>query len=182
MLFQKLGKMKRIWIMTSIIMIIVALVMLICPVDYIGVLISVLGYVMLIGAAVMTFNFLSSHKGLVNYIILAGGLLMGLLGLIILIERNNILPVLSLLFGLVLLLEGVNDLINAFIYVRRAGMGAWVFLAILSVLSIGCGVILLINPWWNHPAVLMQMIGFMLLYSSVVKIIRVILTWPFKNV
>lgn len=182
MLFQKLGKMKRIWIMSSIIMIIVAIVMLICPVDYTGVLISVLGYAMLVAAGVITFDFLSGRKGLVNYIILAAGLLLGLLGLIVMIKRHDFLPVLGLLFGIFLLVNGVNDLFNAFIYARRAGLAAWILLAVLSVLSIACGVILLINPWWHNPGVLMRMIGYMLLYSSVVTIIRVILTWPFRNV
>ncbi len=182
MLFQKLGKMKRTWIMTSIIMIAVAIVMLLCPSGYIGVLISVLGYVLLICAAVMTMDFLSSEKGLFNYISFAGALFLGILGLFVLIRYTEVLPVLSLLFGLLLILEGINDFVNAFLYVRRAGSAAWWLLAVLSALSAAGGVVLLINPWWHTPDVLKMIIGFMLLFSSVVKIIRVILTWPFKSV
>ena len=181
MLFQKLGKMKQTWIMNSIILIIVAIVMLICPVDYIGVLISVLGYAMLIGCGVITFDYMASKKGLMNCIVLAVGLFIGLLGLIVMVKRNDVLPALSLLFGIGLILVGAYDFVSAFIYARRAGLAAWVVLTIFAVLTVACGIILLINPWWNNPAVLMHMIGYMLLYTSVVQIVRVVLTWPFKN-
>ena len=42
MLFQELGKMKRTWIMRSIIMIAIGIVMIMCPVRYMGLLISAL--------------------------------------------------------------------------------------------------------------------------------------------
>ena len=182
MLFQELGKMKRSWIMTSLIMIAVGFVMILCPVDYMGLLISALGYVLLILATVMVLGFLSSKKVLINYVTLTGGLAVGLLGLFVLVQRRDVLPMLSLLFGLILVVAGFNDLFNAFLYARRAGRTAWWVLAILSMLTIAFGVILLVNPWWETTAELKQVIGGMMLISSVVSIIRVILTWPFKNV
>jgi uncharacterized membrane protein HdeD (DUF308 family) len=86
------------------------------------------------------------------------------------------------LFGLFLVFQGLSDLFNAFVYARRAGHGAWWFLAILSVLTIAFGVILLFNPWWDSPAGLKQVIGGMMLFSSAVSIIRTMITWPFKSV
>ena len=182
MLFQELGKMKRTWIMTSIIMITIGIVMMVCPVRYMGMLISVMGYLLLVGSAVMILDFLSSKKVLINYVSLTAGLLVGVLGVLVLVERREVLRTLSLLFGILLVLEGINDLFNAFLYARRAGRAAWWILALLSVLTIVFGVILLINPWWDTPAVLKSVIGGMMLFSSVVSIIRVILTWPFRNV
>ena len=92
MLFQELGKMKRTWIMTSLILIAIGLVMIMCPVPYMGMLISALGYVLLVGATVMGLNFLSSKKALINYVVLTGGLFAGLLGLFVLVHRRDILP------------------------------------------------------------------------------------------
>ena len=182
MLFQELGKMKRTWIMTSLIMITVGLVMILCPVDYMGLLISVLGYVLLIVATVIVLGFLSSKKYLINYITLTGGLAIGLLGLFVLVQRREVLPMLGLLFGVILVVAGISDLFNAFMYARRAGRTAWWILALLSLLTIAFGAILLVNPWWETTAELKQVIGGMMLFSSVVSIIRVILTWPFRNV
>ena len=44
------------------------------------------------------------------------------------------------------------------------------------------GLVVLINPWWETPVKLKTAIGVMLLFSSVVSIIRVVITWPFKSV
>ena len=182
MLFQELGKMKRTWIMRSIILIAIGIIMIMCPVRYMGLLISALGYVLLVWATTIGLDFLSGKKVLINYIYLTGGVVVGLLGLFVLVERRDILPMMSLLFGLILIAEGLYSLFNAFIYARRAGRTAWWVLAILSVLTIIFGVLLLINLWWNSTVSLKIAIGEMMLFSSVVNIIRVILTWPFRNV
>lgn len=182
MLFQELGKMKRTWIMRSIIMIVIGIVVIMCPVRYLGLLISMLGYVLLVWATTIGLDFMSGKKNLINYIYLTGGMAVGLLGLFILVERKDILPMMSLLFGLGLIVEGLYSLFNAFMYARRAGRAAWWLLAILSMLTIVFGIILLINLQWNSTISLKIVIGGMLLFSSVVSIIRVILTWPFRNV
>ena len=100
MLFQELGKMKRSWIMTSLILIAVGIVMILCPVRYMRLMISALGYVLLVWATVLCLNYLSSSKTLMNYVSLAGALFIGILGLFVLVHRRDVLPTLGLLFGL----------------------------------------------------------------------------------
>ena len=100
----------------------------------------------------------------------------------LLVHRKEVLPILGLLFGLFMVFEGLSDQFNAFVYARRAGQAAWWFLAVLAVLTVAFGVALLTNPWWESPAVLKRVIGIMMLFASVVSIIRTILTWPFKSV
>ena len=60
MLFQELSKLKRSSIMTSIILMAVGILMIICPPQYIDTLVSALGYGMVTLAAVMVMDFLSS--------------------------------------------------------------------------------------------------------------------------
>ncbi len=182
MLSQELGKMKRSWIMSSIIMIAVGILMIMMPVSHIGMLISALGYVLLVWATVIMLDFCSSKKVLVNYIYLTGGVLAALLGLFVLIQMLDMLPLLSLVFGLVLIVEGIYDFSSAYRYARRAGHAAWVVLAVLAALTAAFGVILLINPWWDSTAVIKNVIGCMMLLTSVFSIIRVVLVWPFRNV
>ena len=56
MLFQELSKIKRSSIMTSIILVAIGVVMIMCPAQYVESLVSVLGYGMVIFAAVMMLN------------------------------------------------------------------------------------------------------------------------------
>ena len=58
MLFEELGKIKRSSIMTSIIMVAVGIVMIMCPAQYVKALVSVLGYAMEILAAVWILEFI----------------------------------------------------------------------------------------------------------------------------
>ena len=43
------------------------------------------------------------------------------------------------------------------------------------------GLIVLVNPWWSEPLLLFDVIGGMLLFSSVVSIIRLVYIWPIKD-
>ena len=181
MLFQELGKLKRSMIMTSVIMMAVGILMLICPERYVGLLVAAAGYGLLVFATIKVLEFFSSKKVLINYVYLTGALLVGILGVATLFYRNNVLQVLGLLFGIFLLLEGINELFNTWRYARRAQRSGWWFLVLLSVLLIVSGLVILTNPWWDTPSSLMKVIGAMMLFSSAVGIIHVILIWPFKN-
>ena len=59
---------------------------------------------------------------------------------------------------------------------------AWGVRLIALILGlIVCGLVVLINPWWSEPTKLFDVIGVMLLFSSVVSIVRLVLVWPIKG-
>ena len=180
MLFQELSKIKRSSIMTSIILVAVGIVMIMCPAQYVDSLVSVLGYGMVIFAAVMMLNFISAKKSLINYIKFAGALVMMLLGISVLVF-DNIVLIIGIVFGLILIGDGILTIINTVLYVRRAQRKGWWFLVLLSVLMIAAGLVILVNPWWNEPTKLFDVIGVMLLFSSLVSIVRLIIIWPIKD-
>ena len=180
MLFQELSKIKRSSIMTSIILVAIGIVMIMCPAQYVDSLVSVLGYVMVVAAIVMMLNFISAKKSLINYIKLVGSLIMLLLGISVLVFENIVL-IIGIVFGLVLLCDGILTITNTFLYVRRAQRKGWWVLILLSVLMIAAGLVILVNPWWNEPTKLFDVIGVMLLFSSVVSIVRLIIIWPIKD-
>lgn len=182
MLFQELGKLKRRMVMTSVIMIAVGILMLIWPESLVDVLISAAGYALLVLAVYMALDFSSGKRVLVNYIYLTGALLIGILGAAILFFRENILQALGVLFGIFLILEGLNELLNTWKYARRAKRAGWPLMILLSLLLIASGIVIFANPWWDTPGALMKVIGGMMLFSSAVGIIHVIMIWPFKNV
>ena len=180
MLFQELSKIKRSSIMTSIILAAVGIVMVMCPAQYVDSLVSVLGYGMVIFAAVMMLNFISAKKSLINYIKFAGALVMMLLGISVLVFSNIVL-IIGIVFGLILICDGIITITSTVLYVRRAQRKGWWFLVLLSVLMIAAGLVILINPWWNEPVKLFDVIGVMLLFSSLVSIVRLIIIWPIKD-
>lgn len=181
MLFQELGKMKRITIMSSIVMIAIGLIMIMIPVRFMSPLIYVMGYALLIGSVAEILAYFESKKALINYIYLTGAIAAGLLGMYVLIIRSDVLVLMRLVFGLWLVADGFYNLYSAVTYARRAGNKVWRTLTVLSLIDITQGVILLICPWWYTPAQLKPVIGIMLLISSVISIIRVVTTWPIRN-
>ena len=179
MLFEELGKLKRSSIMTSIILMVVGIVMIICPAQYVDALVSVLGYGMVIFAVVWILDFISGKKCLMKYIYLTAALVVALLGISVLV-LDNVVLVIGIVFGLVLIGDGVISIINAWMYARRAQRKSWWVLVLLSVLMILFGLIVLINPWWHEPTKLFDVIGGMLLFSSVVSVVRLIINWPIR--
>ena len=186
MLFDELGKMKRSSIMTSIILMAVGLMMIVCPQSYIGSLVDGFGYAMVIYSAVLVLNYISSRKTLMNYILLTGALIVLLAGLAVLVFNtgdNRVLRILSWLFGVLLVVDGGHTLLHAVIYARRAQRKYWWVLIIFAGLLILFGAIILLNlrfQWWNTPKALIQVIGGFMIYSSVVGILRMLWVWPIR--
>lgn len=181
MLFEELGKLKRSSIMTSIILMAIGIVMIMCPAQYVDALVSVLGYGMVILATVWILNFISGKKCLMNYVYLTVALILALLGIAVLVTKNIVLFI-GIVFGLVLVGDGVISIISTWMYARRAQRKGWWVLIVLSALMILFGLIVLINPWWDEPVKLFDVIGGMLIFSSMASIVRLIFNWPIKGV
>ena len=169
MLFQELGKLKRSSIMTSIILMAVGILMIICPKQYVNALVATLGYGALVFAVVMILDFISGKKALMNYIYLTGALILALLGIAIVAFEADVARVMGLIFGVILVGDGIVGIVNAWMYARRAGRNGWWVL------------IVLVNPWWNEPTMLFDVIGGMLLFSSIVNIVRLFYLWPIRE-
>ena len=180
MLFEELGKIKRSTIMTTILMAAIGVLMIMCPEQYVDALVSVLGYAMVILATVWILQFISGKKSLIRYIYLTGALIVALLGVLVL-TFDNIVLIIGVIFGLVLVGDGVLSISNTWMYARRAQRKGWWVLILLSVLLIAFGLIVLVNPWWSEPTKLFDIIGIALLFSSVISIVRLIMIWPIKN-
>ena len=181
MLFQELGKLKRSSIMTSIILMAIGVLMIICPRQYVNALVSVLGYGALIFSVVTILDFISGKKALMNYIYFTAALILALLGIAIVAFEADVVRVIGLFFGVVLVGDGIVGIVNAWMYARRAGRSGWWVLIVLNALMVLCGLIVLINPWWNEPTMLFDVIGGMLLFSSIVSIVRLFYMWPIRE-
>ena len=180
MLFQELSKLKRSSIMTSIVMMSVGILMIMCPAQYVGSLVSVLGYGLVICAAVMVLDFISSKRVLMNFIYLTGALLMALAGIAVLVD-DNIVRGIGAVFGVILLADGIFGIFTTLLYVKRSRRKSWWVLIVLCALMVLFGLIVLVNPWWSEPLMLFDVVGGMLLFSSMVSIVRLVYIWPIKS-
>ena len=181
MLFEALDNLKRQTIMTSIIMMALGIVMVIFPDDYVGSLVSLLGYVLLTLATFIIMDFLAGKKSLIHYIYLTVAIVAGIFGMAILIFPNDLIRLLRWIFGIVLILSGLSNFINSCTYLKRAGRKTWWILAALSLSMIVLSVIIISNPWWDTMAELVTIIGWMLIYSAIVGIVHLIYVWPIKK-
>lgn len=165
----------------AMILMAVGLAMVICPERYIDSLISVMGYCALILAVVMILDYLASEKFLMNTVLLCVAMVVGLLGLSVLVFKDHILKLLGWMFGVLLVLQGIELFYNALMYVRPSGRRGWWLMAILALVLVAAGVTIFLNPWWDTPRALLKIIGITLLFDAAVSIIRLIWIWPIKG-
>lgn len=181
MLFQAFSKIKQTTIMIAIILIAVGVVMLLCPTDYVATLVSMTGYVMLVLASVMVFDFMSSSKRTSDYISFAVALVFILAGVAVLVFNDNMLFVLSIVYGVLLILDAVHSLLYSITFARRSGAKGWPVLMGLSILQMVVGLLVVMNLWWTTPGALIKVIGCAILLSALVAVCRVILIWPIRK-
>ncbi len=181
MLFQSLNKVKRSSIVISMTLMALGLMMMICPERYISSLIDALGYVAIITAAVMVLDYLNSPRVLMNTVLLGCAMIIGLLGLSILVFDDYILKILGWMFGVLLVLQGVELFYSALMYVRPSGRSGWWLLAIMAVVLLTVGVLIFLNPWWDTPRALLKVIGATLLFDAAVGMLRLAFIWPIKG-
>ena len=180
MLFQALEKIKQQTIISSVLLMILGLLMLIIPVRHDQILVEVLGYIMMLVGGVMIWDFIAGNKRIMDYVFFVIALLLNLLGLFILLSGDDILKVLSVLFGILMIVDGVHSSLHAVLYARRAGRKWWWILLILSVSLVLAGIIIFQNPWFPEEHSFLKVIGGVTIYASAVGIIRLILVWPLK--
>ena len=178
MLFESLDKIRRGTLLSAILLIALGLVILICPVDYIDSLILAFGYGLVIVCIVMLLEFFTSKNMLVEYLNLIVALILGIIGLCVLLFRDDVMKTLAWLSSILLLLHGIFTLRYSLTYAKRSGKKSWWVFAILACILMACAVILFFNPWWNTPDMLAKVIGIAVFFSAFVSIIRLIWAWP----
>ena len=181
MLFEALDKLKRNAIFSTILLVSLGSIILICPEEYIPWLIVMIGYAMITFAIVQMLDFFTTKRALIHYIYFCGAMLVAIIGICVLINQENVVHVLSWLFGFLLVVDGGHSVFYAWFYTRNSQRKGWWILLILSLLLAACGVILFVNPWWTRPVSLMKVIGAMIQLSAAINALRLIWVWPLRG-
>ena len=181
MLFDVLDKLRQQTVISTVLLMTLGLLMLIVPEQYDRTLVNILGYVIILVGSVMVWDFIAKEKKLVDCILFIAALLLILLGIYILVSGDNILKVLSALFGILLMIDGLHSSMHAWVYARRAGKKWWVILLILSIFLFITGIVILNNPWWHTAHSFVKVIGGVILFAAALGIVRLILVWPIRK-
>ena len=187
MLFDAIAKIKRQSIIMSILLMGLGIVLLVCPEEYVSALIMLSGYIMIIYAMEQTLEYIGGNGSLMQSISFIIAVLIGLIGLAVLVFHENILNVLSWIFGVLLLLEGGNDLHYAFTFARRSGREGWSILVIFAWILIAAGVGLVAGEMYvSHaafqtPVYLMRLIGVALLAAALIGAFKILWIKPSKD-
>ena len=181
MIFQELGRIKRQLIMSSILFMALGLLMLICPESYVLSMIGALGSIMVIYSIVGILEYLDSPKSVMNYVTLTGNLVIGIGGTAVIVFEVYSFFAVSILFGVFLILVGIWDLLNAFIYGSRSNRNGWWIMIILSLILVCFGILILVHPNTSSVMDMFDRIGFTLLFSALISILHLIWIWPVKS-
>ena len=181
MIFQTLSRIKRQMIMSAIVFMVLGILMIICPEPYINTMIGALGSVLLIFAILGVLEYLDSNKSVADYITLTVNLIIGIAGTAIIVFEIYSLYAISILFGVFLILIGIINFLNAFIYGKRSGRSGWWIMIILSLVLVVFGILIFIHPNVNTIKGLFNHIGITLLFSALISILHLIWIWPVKG-
>ena len=186
MILDTLIKVKRQSIIIAILLMGAGIVMLLCPEKYIPSLIMVSGYIMIIYAMEQTLEFLGGENTLMQCISFVLAIIVGLVGLGVLVFHEDVLSVLSWIFGLVLVLEGKSNLHYAFRFAKPSGRQGWSILVIFGLLLLAAGVMLIVGEMvftfaaFEKTKHMMRMIGIALLVTSLISVLKILWINP-KN-
>ena len=93
--------------MSSIVLIVLGILMVLCPEGYIQTMIGLMGSILLVFSIIGILDFLGSNKALIHYIYLTGWLVVGIVGFIVLVFEINSLFAVGWIFGIFLILIGI---------------------------------------------------------------------------
>ena len=110
MLFQGLNKLKQKSIMTSIMLMALGIILVIWPAGYTSTLLQIVSAIMVIIAITMILDYIRSKKSIMDYIKLVGALILGVAGLLFMIFDLDSLQIISWVFGILLIIDGLHSL------------------------------------------------------------------------
>jgi uncharacterized membrane protein HdeD (DUF308 family) len=107
---------------------------------------------------------------------LSTGILAIILGIIIFIYPNSLAIIIPIVVGIWMITSSVVNMQMA-LSLRKAGYSNWLLAVILAIITIACGILIIINPNSGATA-LTEFFGIMLIIYSISDIIDIII---FKN-
>lgn len=156
-------------LLSSIIFLVLGVLLLIAPAESLALFVRIIGAVLLVGALVRLIAYFVTKKEDRVPISLILGVAAAVIGLFFLIAPSVVTNILAYVFGAILILNSLLDLVIA---VRLPSGKAIAIL--LSLLGLVLGVLIVVNPD-AFASFMTRLIGATLIYESIVGIVTSIL-------
>lgn len=160
------GKKNRIGYMAiSIIVMLLGLCMIIWPVSSAELICTAIGIGLLLISILVVIRYLTAQtRAMSDQIILAVGVILGVLGIILLFRPNWILTLVHVILGILILIDGIFKVIKAF-DAKRFALEKWWLILLFAVLTCVFGLVIILNPFAG-VSVLMTVIGVILILEG----------------
>ena len=164
-----ISKLRNTLIVTSVLYVILGVFMLIFPEvisDFICYLVSVM--FMFFGIAAVLMYIRSEIKSPYTSTILILGIILGSLGIYILMNPRIFVSLIPLVIGIFMIADSISKL-SAALDLRKCGYINWWHMLIISFLILGCGLLLVFNPF-GAVSLTIMVIGSILIVDSITNI------------
>ena len=184
MLFKELDKLKRSVLMTTIILMFAGLLLMLMPEGFIDLIGGTLGFCLLVVFAYSVIGFIASSKAIIHYVLLAAGLVAGVLGACLTLNNDLLRDAADWLVIVIPILAGAYGICHAVFFARRSGRKGWYILVILSALLSSFGFFAIaarivgLFRYGDNAMLPIQIIGGILTFSSIVSGLSLIWIWP----
>lgn len=169
------AKLKKTWLISSLISVVLGLVLLLFPGIAIQVVCYLLGGLALIYGVMRIIRY--ARQGDVYPELFRGDLMIGLfllaIGLFIVCRVEFVAGFIPVVFGIALLASGIGGVQRA-MDAKRAGYERWLFLLVLAALTIALGLVLTMNPFASAQ-VAVAVIGASLIYDGITDMVTILL-------
>ena len=144
---------------------VLGIVLLIWPGTTTRVVCMLLGSVLLIYGAIQTvICLINRERTIVSQGMLVLGIVLAVVGLWILLRPEMIIMVVPLIIGILILIHGVHNVIQA-IDLQKDGYDKWWVALLFGILTVGFGGLLICNPF-GAVEMAVRMIGISLIYDG----------------
>lgn len=132
-------------IIAAILAIVVGVLFIILPKDSADVLCLIAGILLIFAGAFTLVAYIFSGFFLGAHLLIVGIMLI-LLGTFCLANPENIMEVLTVLFGLYIVIDGATSIVDS-VYCAKAKIKGWGLLLVLAILSIGLGTVVMFSTF-----------------------------------
>ncbi|MEG2250222.1 MAG: DUF308 domain-containing protein [Bacilli bacterium] len=163
--------MKKTFITTSLIYIVVGLFMVISPASISNLICYLLGLIILLFATNQIITFINNRQTSLSKFNLVLGVLATIFGIYLILNPELAASFIPLVAGVIITIDSISKLMQAF-SLKKEGYSNWVYILITSIILLLFGLFLFFNPF-KAVKLVIRLIGIVLIIDGISEIIAV---------
>jgi uncharacterized membrane protein HdeD (DUF308 family) len=178
---EKVKKMKFSSVITALLCMLIGVVMIVYPGKSLNVICQAFGVVLILGGIICIIFFLQDVHAFPNVMMLIGGVVFAAIGIWIFTKPEGIETIIPFIAGIIIVINGIFNCVQT-VELGKAKFGRWWVALILSILTVGLGVLLIVNPF-GAVNTIARIIGAFMVYDAVSDLWIIIdISRAYKNI